>query len=109
MFRWSWLWPKLAAFFGVQAAGFNGTVQPLEAAMAGDHATWREIAARHGLVEADLDRLASAWHTDLDLGRPLEVMTDMANSRRLGFTAWQATDDSFFDLFARLRAERLIP
>ena len=109
VFRWSWLWPKLAAFFGVQAAGFNGTVQPLEAAMAGDHATWREIAARHGLVEADLDRLASAWHTDLDLGRPLEVMTDMANSRRLGFTAWQATDDSFFDLFARLRAERLIP
>lgn len=109
VFRWSWLWPKLAAFFGVQAAGFNGTVQPLEAAMANDHAVWREIAARHGLVEADLDRLASAWHTDLDLGRPLEVMTDMANSRRLGFTAYQATDASFFDLFARLRAERLIP
>ncbi|MGF6272543.1 nucleoside-diphosphate-sugar epimerase [Massilia sp. UYP11] len=109
VFRWSWLWPKLAAFFGVQAAGFNGTIQPLEAAMANDHAVWREIATRHGLVEADLDRLASPWHTDLDLGRPLEVMTDMANSRRLGFAAWQATDDSFYDLFARLRAERLIP
>ncbi|WP_137174019.1 SDR family oxidoreductase [Massilia sp. HP4] len=109
VFRWSWLWPKLAGFFGVPAAGFDGTVRPLEAAMANDHAVWREIAARHGLVEADLDRLASAWHTDLDLGRPLEVMTDMANSRRLGFTAYQATDASFFDLFARLRAERLIP
>lgn len=109
VFRWSWLWPKLAAYFGVEAAGFNGTTQPLEAAMANDHSLWREIAARHGLVEADLDRLASAWHTDLDLGRPLEVMTDMANSRRLGFSAYQATDESFFDLFARLRAERLIP
>ncbi len=109
VFRWSWLWPKLAAFFGVEAAGFNGTIQPLEVAMANDHALWREIATRHGLVEADLDRLASPWHTDLDLGRPLEVMTDMANSRRLGFTAYQATDDSFHDLFARLRAERLIP
>jgi len=109
VFRWSWLWPKLAAFFGVEAAGFNGTIQPLEAAMANDHALWREIAARNGLVEADLDRLASPWHTDLDLGRPLEVMTDMANSRRLGFTAYQATDGSFYDLFARLRAERLIP
>ncbi len=64
---------------------------------------------RHGLAEPDLDRLASAWHTDLDLGRPLEVMTDMANSRRLGFAAYQATDASFFDLFDRLRAERLIP
>ena len=109
VFRWSWLWPKLAGWFGVEAAGFNGTVQPLEAAMADDAALWREIATRHGLVEPDLGRLASAWHTDLDLGRPLEVMTDMANSRRLGFSAWQATDASFFDLFERLRGERLIP
>jgi nucleoside-diphosphate-sugar epimerase len=109
VFRWSWLWPKLAAYFGVEAAGYKGQIQPLEPAMANDGPLWREIAAHHDLVEPDLGRLASAWHTDLDLGRPLEVMTDMANSRRLGFTAWQATDDSFFDLFARLRAERLIP
>ncbi|MEW6020751.1 MAG: SDR family oxidoreductase [Pseudomonadota bacterium] len=109
VFRWSWLWPKLAEWFGVEAAGFNGTMQPLEAAMADDADTWRQIAAKYDLAEADLGRLASAWHTDLDLGRPLEVMTDMANSRRLGFSAYQATDASFFDLFARLRAERLIP
>lgn len=109
VFRWSWLWPKLAGWFGVEAAGYSGQIQPLEAAMANDRALWREIAARHNLAEPELDRLASAWHTDLDLGRPLEVMTDMANSRRLGFSAYQATDDSFFDLFARLRAERLIP
>ncbi|MFC4929813.1 SDR family oxidoreductase [Massilia sp. GCM10023247] len=109
LFRWSWLWPRLAAWFGVQAAGYSGQMQPLEAAMANDAPLWREMAIRHGLAELDLDRLASAWHTDLDLGRPLEVMTDMANSRRLGFAAWQATDDSFFDLFARLRAACLIP
>ncbi|MFL6676484.1 MAG: SDR family oxidoreductase [Massilia sp.] len=109
VFRWSWLWGKLAGWFGVQPAGFSGATQPLEAIMANDHALWREIAQRHGLVEADLDRLASAWHTDLDLGRPIEVMTDMARSRKLGFCAYQPTDESFFDLFARLRAERLIP
>lgn len=108
-FRWSWLWPKLAEWFGARPVGFSGAIQPLEAAMANDHALWREIAQRHDLVESDLNRLASAWHTDLDLGRPLEVMTDMANSRRLGFSAYQATDTSFFDLFERLRAERLIP
>ncbi|KQQ96552.1 SDR family oxidoreductase [Massilia sp. Leaf139] len=109
VFRWSWLWPKLAAYFGVEAGGYSGQIQPLEPAMANDGPLWREIAARHNLVEPELERLASAWHTDLDLGRPLEVMTDMANSRRLGFTAYQATDDSFFALFDRLRAERLIP
>jgi len=109
LFRWSWLWGRIADWFGVQAAGFSGTVQPLEAAMANDQALWRDIAARHGLLEPDLDRLASPWHTDLDLGRPIEVMTDMAASRKLGFSAYQATDESFFDLFAQLRAARLIP
>ena len=108
-FRWSWLWPRLAAWFGIEAAGFDGTVHPLEEQLADAAPRWRALAARHQLAEADLSRLASPWHTDLDLGRPLEVMTDMANSRRLGFTAYQATDASFFDLFARLRAERLIP
>jgi nucleoside-diphosphate-sugar epimerase len=109
VFRWKWLWPKLADWFGVQPTGFSGTIQPLEQAMSNDHALWRDIAQRHGLAEPNLDRLASAWHTDLDLGRPIEVMTDMANSRRLGFCAYQPTDASFFDLFQRLRTERLIP
>lgn len=108
-FRWSWLWGRLADWFGVQAAGFSGRPQPLESAMASDHALWREMAQRFGLAESDLDRLVSPWHTDLDLGRPIEVMTDMAKSRKLGFTAYQATDESFFDLFAQLRTERLIP
>jgi hypothetical protein len=61
------------------------------------------------LAEADLSRLTNPWHTDADLGRPIEVVTDMGKSRRLGFTAYQATDEAFFDLFARLRADRLIP
>ncbi|MCB2377603.1 SDR family oxidoreductase [Hymenobacter sp. BT635] len=109
VFRWSWLWGRLAEWFGVEAAGFDGTVRPLEAELANDADLWRDIAHRHGLVESDLHRLASAWHTDLDLGRPLEVMTDMAKSRKLGFREYQATDDSFFDLFEQLRADRLIP
>jgi nucleoside-diphosphate-sugar epimerase len=109
VFRWSWLWGRIAAWFGVQPAGFSGNTQPLESIMANDRTLWRDIAQRHGLVEPDLDRLASPWHTDLDLGRPIEVMTDMATSRKLGFCAYQSTDESFFDLFAQLRAVRLIP
>jgi nucleoside-diphosphate-sugar epimerase len=109
VFRWQWLWGRLANWFGVAAAGFDGTIRPLEAALQGDQALWREMAQRHGLAEPDLGRLASAWHTDLDLGRPIEVMTDMARSRKLGFTGYQSTEQSFFDLFAQLRADRLIP
>jgi hypothetical protein len=77
--------------------------------MADDAPLWRALAEREGLAEPDLARLASPWHTDADLGRPIEVVTDMGKSRRLGFTAYQPTDDAFFDLFARLRAARLVP
>lgn len=109
VFRWSWMWGRLADWFGLEPAPFDGEVLPLEAQMAGAAPLWSEIAARHGLVEPDLGRLASAWHTDADLGRPIEVVTDMGKSRRLGFLDYQATDEAFLDLFERLRTARVIP
>ncbi|NYD91349.1 SDR family oxidoreductase [Sphingomonas melonis] len=109
VFRWSWMWSRIADWFGLEAAPFDGSVQPLETQMADDADVWRRIAEREGLAEPDLARLASPWHTDADLGRPIEVVTDMSKSRRLGFTAYQPTDDAFFALFERLRADRLIP
>jgi nucleoside-diphosphate-sugar epimerase len=109
VFRWSWMWSRIANWFGVEEAPFDGTVRPLEQQMEGAAPLWRGIAEREGLAEPDLGRLASPWHTDADLGRPIEVVTDMSKSRRLGFTAYQPTDDAFFDLFAQLRADRLIP
>jgi nucleoside-diphosphate-sugar epimerase len=109
VFRWSWMWPRLASWFGVEPAPFPGQGVPLERQLADAGPIWADIATRHGLVEPDLGRLASAWHTDADLGRPIEVVTDMSKSRRLGFLDYQATDDAFFDLFGRLRRERIIP
>lgn len=109
VFRWRWLWMRIADWFDVDAVGFEGTIHPLEEEMATDGALWEKIASEHGLVEPNLNRLASAWHTDLDLGRPIEVMTDMSKSRKLGFTVFQRTDESFFDLFEQLQADRLIP
>jgi hypothetical protein len=95
VFRWRWLWPRLAAYFAVEAAPYPSHPTPL--------------ARARGLAEPDLGRLTSAWHTDADLGRPTEVMADMARSRRLGFAGYQPTPDSFADLFDRLRRERLVP
>ena len=66
------------------------------------------VVKSHNLIEPNLSHLVSAWHTDADLGRPIEVVTDMSKSRKLGFLDYQATDDSFFDLFTRLRKERII-
>jgi nucleoside-diphosphate-sugar epimerase len=109
LFRWNWLWPRIAKWFDVEWEGFTGEVTPLETQMANDADIWKRIAKNHELVESTLARVASPWHTDLDLSRPIEVMTDMAASRRLGFTEFQNTEDAFFDLFATLRSDKIIP
>lgn len=109
VFRWNWMWGRIADWFDLVPAPFDGTILPLEQQMRDDAPIWQQIAERDGLVEQDLKRLASPWHTDADLGRPIEVVTDMSKSRRLGFLDYRATDDAFFDLFGRLRADRLIP
>jgi nucleoside-diphosphate-sugar epimerase len=109
VFRWRWMWGRIAEWFDLEPARFDGTVRPLAQQMANDAGAWRELAAREGLVEPDLARLASPWHTDADLGRPVEVVTDMSKSRRMGFSSYCPTDDAFYHLFERLRADRLIP
>jgi nucleoside-diphosphate-sugar epimerase len=109
VFRWSWMWTRLADWFGLQPAKYSGEGMPLERQLADAGPIWTEIARKHELAENDLAVLASAWHTDADLGRPIEVVTDMSKSRKLGFLDYQATDDSFFKLFARLREARIIP
>ena len=109
IFRWSWMWGRIADWFGLEPAAFDGTIQPLEQQMAGDAPVWRQIAERYGLAEPDLSRLASPWHTDADLSRPIEVVTDMSKSRVMSFNRYQPTDEAFFTLFAQLRRDRLIP
>lgn len=109
VFRWKWLWQRLADWFGIEAAGFEDQIIPLENEMENDQEIWKNIAQKYKLKEENLNRLSSAWHTDLDLGRPLEVMCNMSNSRNLGFNEYQNTERSFLDVFEKLRAERIIP
>jgi nucleoside-diphosphate-sugar epimerase len=109
VFRWRWLWPQIAAYFGLEWEGFSGEIRPLTASMADTADVWKDIAAKHGLVEPDIDRVASWWHTDSDLGRGIEVLTDMNKSRAAGFTKSRDTRASFFAYVERYRAARIIP
>lgn len=108
VFRWKWLWEQIADYFKVATIGYTGVINPLDSRMGAYDDAWAEIADRRGLKVRSLEKLASAWHTDLDLGRPIEVMTDMSKSRKLGFVEYQSTRDSFFELFARLESDGLI-
>lgn len=109
VFRWRWLWPQLASYFGIEPAGPPDPIQPLAAKFSDAANIWQSIADKHSLAERDVNTLASWWHTDSDLGRQLECVNDMTKSRLLGFTLYQETRASFFDLFDRLRREKIIP
>ncbi|WP_428944964.1 SDR family oxidoreductase [Pantoea sp. FN060301] len=109
VFRWKWMWGQIADYFGIEAAPFSGEAQPLEGRMDDAPAQWEAIAKQFDLKEADITRLVSWWHTDADLGRPMEVFTDISKSRKAGFTGYQCTRDAFITLFDRLKAEKLIP
>ena len=109
VFRWRRMWPWLAAALDVEPVPFSGEPAPLEQQMADAGEVWPEIVRRHGLRDLSVESLASWWHTDADLGRTIETFTDMGRSRRLGFLAVRDSESSFTDLFARLRAERIVP
>lgn len=109
IFRWKRMWGVIADYFALEVARYPGEAVPLERQMMDDDASWDRLVAEHGLQPNRLERLASAWHTDADLGRPIECVNDMNKSRRLGFLGWQDTERSFTDLFDQLRQERVIP
>jgi len=109
VFRWNWMWPKLASHLGVAAAEYPGHAQPLEKQMVGMEAVWDKIVARHGLHKNPLNAVASWWHSDADLGRVIENFNDMTKSRDMGFTAYQNSVRSFTDAFDRFRAAKVLP
>jgi len=109
VFRWRSLWPLVADHFGVDWEGYEGAPRPFEVQMAGTEDVWRTLVEKHDLVEPDLSRIASWWHSDGDLGRGIEVLTDMNKSRKAGFTATRDTRESFFRHVEAYRAARVLP
>jgi nucleoside-diphosphate-sugar epimerase len=109
VFRWNWMWPRLAEHLGVAAAEYPGHAQPLEQQMADMEPVWDRMVAKHGLQNNPLKAVASWWHSDADLGRTIENFNDMTKSRDMGFTAYQNSVRSFTDAFDMLRTAQVLP
>ena len=109
VFRWRWLWPRLADALGVDWEAPTSEPRPLVEQMADKDQVWERIVSTHGLVEPRLDRVASFWHTDSDLGVEVEVVADMTKSRLAGFDTYISTERAFLELFDRYEADGLVP
>ena len=108
-FRWEYMWGEIASYFGIEPAPYPEKETPLVEQMADAGPVWKTIAETHGLVESDVSRVASFWHSDLDMGRPMDILTDISKCRELGFTGHYSTKKSFYHYFDQMKAEGTIP
>jgi len=109
VYRWNWMWQRIADYFGLSVGDYPGEAQPLEISMRDIEPEWQKIVSKHDLVPTKVVDLASWWHTDSDLSRTFETFADMSKSRALGFLEYQKSDESFFNVFDRLRENHFIP
>jgi len=107
MFRWSSMWPKIAAFFDLDVA------PPLEMnlsdVMADKEDLWNTMVARHNLVPTPYSDVSSWAFGDFVFSWDYDVIADASKSRRAGFHDYVDTEAMFARIFQDLRDQRLIP
>ena len=107
MFRWSSMWPSIAAFFDLDVA------PPLEMTltevMADKEPLWNAMIERHGLVATPYSDVSSWAFGDFVFAWDYDVISDSSKSRRAGFHEYVDTEAMFLRIFQDLRDQRLIP
>lgn len=106
-FRWQHLWPRFAAFFAMEAGPVH-TVR-LGEFMAEKEPVWQAIVERHGLEPHAYADIAAWPFADYVWGCEWDVMSSTTKARQFGFHDVVDSEEMFLRLFARLRADRVIP
>ena len=107
VFRWQYLWPRIAKFFDVPMAD----PEPLRLtdAMADKGPVWERLVARHGLQPIPYDQLVSWRYGDFVFASDYDIISSTVKSRRYGFQPARDSEEMFLGLFAELRANKIIP
>ncbi len=106
-FRWKWMWPRLAAHFGLPV----GEVRPLKLAdwMKDKDPAWERVVRRHDLVRNSMRDLASWPFVDFFWSLDCDQITDMTKIRVHGFHGVVDTFEQILDYLRRYRESRLLP
>lgn len=105
--RWCDLWPRLAAWFGMEAA--PPMAMSLAEVMPDRAGTWDALRERHGLPPLPMDHVAAWPFADFVFSWTWDMFGDGSKARRAGFHAYEDTAGMFFRLFARFRECGIIP
>jgi nucleoside-diphosphate-sugar epimerase len=107
MFRWSSMWPKLAAFFDLDTA--PPLPMSLTDVMADKADLWDDMVRTHNLVRTPYSDVSSWKFGDFVFAWDYDVIADTSKSRRAGFHEYVDTESMFIQIFEDMRAQRLIP
>ena len=107
LFRWNDLWPKIAAYFGIETA--PPLNMSLQIVMADKEPLWKQIQEKYGLNKHSYQELSSWIFGDAVFGWDYDFFGDGTKARRLGFYEFVDTEKMFFGLFDELKAMKVIP
>lgn len=107
LFRWSEMWPRVAAMFGVTVDA--PLPMSLATIMADKAPVWQAMVQRHGLAPTPYGEV-SAWpFGDAVFGWDYDMFGDGSKIRRAGFHEQVETESMFRDTFAEYRRRGVLP
>ncbi|MCK1968554.1 SDR family oxidoreductase [Franconibacter sp. IITDAS19] len=106
-FRWSRVWPRIAAFFDVPV----GEPFPLslEQMMADKGPLWEQLTRTHGLQPYPYEKVVSWRFGDFILKTTFDNITSTIKARQHGFADCIDSEEMFIDRLQALREQRYIP
>jgi len=112
VFRWRYLWPRLATACGVAHSPppADGTKGPSVAELVADkRALWGGIVRRYGLVDVPLDALLPGAFLDAVFNRNWDAISSMNKARSADFCCTEDTVQTYLTLFHELANVRVVP
>jgi nucleoside-diphosphate-sugar epimerase len=106
-FRWEDLWPRLAAYFGMEAGPVR--THSLADTMADKAPVWNAVVAKHGLRPIPYDRLTDWRFGDYVFTPGWDIASEMTKARAFGFHRSVSTEAEFIRFFDSLRAQHILP
>lgn len=107
MFRWSRMWPALAAFFDLETA--PPLRMELAEVMADKGPLWDSMVRRHALAPTPYADVSPWRFADFVYSWDYDVLADTSKSRRAGFHEYVDSEAMFLRIFQDLRDRRIIP
>lgn len=107
LFRWEELWPKIASYFGLEAA--PPLPMSLSMVMEDKEPLWNSIVDKYSLENNSYQSVSSWAFGDFVFSWDYDFFADGSKARRFGFHEFVDTERMFYDIFDKLRERKIIP